>query len=146
MYNEEAADEQFSILAYFTLALQVIKLPNKLSNRKIKELDGFSAKINGEIITEFPAILIGQIGKNDEHKNDISGFDVMEYCMAKVLEGQARLGGRIVTLECKDIPYLIQFYEQFGFKKLEREYENDELIQLIRVFQGNELMDNDIIP
>jgi hypothetical protein len=47
------------ILAYFTLALQVLNVPEKLlSGRKTKIFDGFSAKI-----TEFPARLIGQLGK-----------------------------------------------------------------------------------
>jgi len=50
-------DTTFSLLAYFTLALQVLKVPESLSNRKIKNFDGFSAKINGERITEFPVIL-----------------------------------------------------------------------------------------
>jgi hypothetical protein len=140
IFDEDADD--FSILAYFTIALQILKVPESLSNRKIKDFDGFSAKINGEKITEFPVMLIGQIGKNDLHKDKITGYKVMEYCMSTLLDGQMRLGGRIIMLECKDIPYLLEFYEQFGFMKLDRDYEEGELIQFIKILQEDELIDN----
>lgn len=128
------------VLAYFTLALQVLKVPEKLSNRKIKDFDGFNAKINGEKITEFPTILIGQIGKNDLYQDRISGFDLMQYCLNTLLEGQRRLGGRIITLECKDIPYLVGFYEQFGFVRLDKDYEEDELIHYIKILREDEMI------
>ena len=134
--------EDVNVLAYFTLALQVLKVPESLSNRKIKNFDGFNAKINGERITEFPAILIGQVAKNDLYKEKITGFDLMQYCLNTLLDGQMRLGGRIIILECKNISYLIDFYEMFGFIKLEKEYQEDELIQLIKVLQEDELIEN----
>lgn len=130
------------MLAYFTLALQVLKVPESLSNRKIKNFDGFNAKINDEKITEFPAILIGQVGKNDLYKEKITGFNLMQYCLNTLLDGQMRLGGRIIMLECKDVPYLIKFYEMFGFIKLEKDYQEDELIQLIKILQEDELIED----
>lgn len=138
IFDEDA--DQFKVLAYFTLALQVLKIPESLSNRKIKSLDGFNAKIHGERITEFPAILIGQLAKNDLYKENLSGFKLMQYCLSTLLDGQMRLGGRIVMLECKDIPYLICFYEQFGFIKLERNYQEGDLIQLIKILREDELI------
>jgi len=139
IFNEDADD--FRILAYFTLALQVLKVPEELLGRKTKAFDGFSSKIKGDKITEFPTILIGQLGKNDLFKESISGFDVMQYCLSTLLEGQARLGGRIIMLECKNIPYLIGFYEQFGFCKLEKEYEEDELIQMVKILKEDEVIE-----
>lgn len=139
IYDEES--EEFEVLAYFTLALQVLRIPEALSNRKIKEFDGFSAKIKGERITEFPTILIGQIGKNDLHKGKISGELLMQYCLSTLLDGQMRLGGRIITLECKDIAYLIDFYSRFGFVKLERDYEKDELLQFIKILKEDDLIE-----
>ena len=44
IYDEDK--EGFTILAYFTLALQVLKVPEILSNRNIKNFDGFNAKIH----------------------------------------------------------------------------------------------------
>lgn len=139
IYDEDS--EEFNVLAYFTLALQVLRIPQSLSNRKIKDFDGFSAKIKGERITEFPTMLIGQVGKNDLHKGKITGYKLMQYCLNTLLDGQMRLGGRIVTLECKNIPFLIKFYTQFGFVKLEREYEEDELVQFIKILKEDELIE-----
>ncbi|HZK37757.1 MAG TPA: hypothetical protein VFC98_02605 [Clostridia bacterium] len=139
IYDENA--EEFNILAYFTLAMQVLKVPEELlSGRKTKLLDGYGSKIKGEKITEFPTILIGQIGKNDLYKELISGKEIMEYCILLVLRGQATLGGRIIMLECKDIPYIINLYEKFGFQKLERNYEDDEFLQMIKILDADEII------
>lgn len=142
IYDEDS--EEFKVLAYFTLALQVLRIPENLSNRKIKDFDGFNAKIKGEKITEFPAILIGQIGKNDLCNENITGFRLMEYCLNTLLNGQNHLGGRIVTLECKDIPYLTGFYAQFGFIKLEKDYTEGELLQFIKILKEDELIEKTI--
>lgn len=139
IFDEDA--EEFGVLAYFTIALQVLKVPESLSNRKIKNFDGFNAKINGERITEFPAILIGQVGKNSLYKDNISGYDLMQYCMNTVLDGQMHLAGRIIMLECKNIPYLIELYAQFGFIILEKDYGEDELLQLIKILLEDELIE-----
>ena len=140
LYDEE--EDEFKILAYFTLAIQVLKVPEELlSGRKTKIFDGFSSKIRGIKITEFPAILIGQFGKNELYQNCISGSEVMEYCLLILLEGQLRLGGRIIMLECKDIPYLISLYESFGFQKLEKEYDEDELLQMIKILEEDEIIE-----
>lgn len=134
-------DNKVQIVAYFTLAIQILNIPETFSGKQIKNLDGFGSKINGKLITEVPAILIGQIGKNDLHKDRIKGSLLMQYCMSTVLDGQARLGGRVVLLECKNIDYLVKtFYPSYGFKKLEKEYSADELIQFIRTLNEDELI------
>lgn len=139
IFDEEA--EEFSVLAYFTLALQVLKIPDNLSNRKIKLLDGFNAKIKGERITEFPALLIGQFGKNEAYEDSITGDEIMQYCLSTMLEGQMRLGGRIFMLECKDIPYLIEFYKKYGFLKIDKDYDEGELLQLVKILQDDEIIE-----
>ncbi|MCX7904987.1 MAG: hypothetical protein N2486_10825, partial [Caloramator sp.] len=141
IYNEDKAETEFQILAYYTLALQVLKVNEKLSNRKIKEFDGLSAKIHGEKILEFPTILIGQLGKNDLYKDTISGDEIMNYCFNTILDGQMRLGGRLIMLECKDIPYLIKFYERYGFRKIEKDYRENELLQFVKILSEKDLVD-----
>ncbi|WP_206076098.1 hypothetical protein [Marinitoga lauensis] len=128
------------ILSYFTLAIQVLKIPEKFSNNKIKKLDGFSAKINGKRITEIPAILIGQLGKNDMYSSEITGDEIMQFCFSKILEGQERLGGRIIMLECKDIEYLKNFYRKYGFEMIDKEYKKDELLQFIKLLNEYDLI------
>lgn len=141
IFDEEQNDE-FNILAYFTLAMQVLRVPEELlSGRKTKLLDGFSSKARGTKITEFPSILIGQIAKNDLYRELISGREVLEYCLITVLTGQSVLGGRIIMLECKDIPYIIELYERFGFQKLERDYEENELLQMIKIIEDDEIIE-----
>ncbi|WP_434417394.1 hypothetical protein [Tissierella praeacuta] len=68
----------------------------------------------------------------------------MQYCLSTIMDGQIRLGGRIIMLECKDLKYLVKFYEQFGFIKLERDYKKDELLQLIKILQEDELIENSL--
>ena len=89
IFDEDNEDE-FNILAYFTLAMQVLKVPEKLlSGRKTKKMDGFSSKIKGTKITEFPTILVGQVGKNDLYEKLISGEEIMKYCLSVAFKGQA---------------------------------------------------------
>lgn len=140
IFDEEA--EEFRILAYFTIALQVLKVPEELlSAKKTKVLDGFSSKTRGTKITEFPAILIGQLGRNDLYKGSISGYEILEYCLVNILMGQERLGGRIIMLECKNIPYLICLYEKFGFRKIDKDYSEDELIQMIKILDESDIIE-----
>ena len=113
-----------------------------MSGRKTKSLDGFSSKVRGSKITEFPAILIGQIGKNDPYKELISGLEVMELCLSMVLKGQQVLGGRIVMLECKDIEPIINLYQKFDFRKLDKDHEKDELLQMIRVLESDDIIES----
>jgi hypothetical protein len=139
IFDEDAIE--FNIIAYFTLAIQVLRIPDELlSGRKAKVFDGFSSKIRGVKITEFPAILIGQLGKNELYQNSISGSEVIEYCLAILLEGQEKLGGRIIMLECKAIPYLIKLYTMYGFQKLDKDYDTGELIQMVKILDEDEII------
>lgn len=141
IYDED--EDEFKILAYFTLALQVLKIPeDMISGRKAKLLDGFSSKIKGVKITEFPSVLIGQLGKNEMYPGVISGSEILEYCLATIFEGQVKLGGRIIMLECKDIPSLISLYEKYGFNVLEKDYGEGELLQMIKIIEEAEIIES----
>ena len=63
----------------------------------------------------------------------------MQYCFATILEGQSKLGGRIVMLECKNQPYLLEFYKKYGFQVIDKNYEENELFLLVRVFNEEEI-------
>ncbi len=132
-------DGKIRIIAYFAIALQVIKISEQLSRSQIKNLDGVSYQTRGKPITEVPALLIGQLAKNDFYKNLITGEQLMEFCMNRILEGQKLLSGRVVVLECKNISYLInEFYSKFSFKI--HETKDDGLIKLIRVLNERDLI------
>ncbi|MGL4913566.1 MAG: hypothetical protein ACRC3Y_14175 [Romboutsia sp.] len=119
------------IVAYFTLAIQVLKVPDEYSNRKRTKLDGISAKRNNKPISEFPVYLIGQLAKNDNYKNKISGSEVIENALAMILKAQHAVGGRIVLVECFDNEKLIKFYIENGFEIINK----DSMVQLIRVIE-----------
>lgn len=119
----------------------MLKIPEEFSNNSIKKLDGFNAKIRGEKITELPAILIGQLGKNELYVDKLSGDTVMQYCLSTLFEWQIRLGGRIVMLECNNVSALITFYNRYGFRVIEKEYKPKERLQLIKVIQEDEIIE-----
>lgn len=64
----------------------------------------------------------------------------MDFCLATIMEGQSKLAGRIIMLECQDIPQLHELYGLFGFKKLERINQADGLIQMIRILHEDEMI------
>lgn len=73
------------------------------------------------------APLIGQLGKNDNYRDLISGDVLLKYACDKVREIQAAAGGKIVYLECEDKPALIEFYARNGFVNFgRRNLEYDE--------------------
>ncbi len=140
MIYDESVDD-FSVTAYFTIALQIIRISGYSFNKKLKELDGFRTNVDGHNLTEFPVIMLAQIGKDDLCKDCITGHEIMHYCMSMILDGQKHLGGRIAMLECRDIPYLIKFYEQFGFRRLDMNYVHGEYIQCYKLFDHKELIE-----
>lgn len=130
--DEEALElGAFNILGYFSVALQVLKVPEELSNRKIKSLDGFSAKREGKVITEFPVFLIGQLAKNDTYTDGIAGSEIISFAMAAIYKAHEKVGGRIVLVECADKKQLLDFYQNNGFEIIRQD--DDSLIQLIRM-------------
>ena len=66
-----------TIYRYFALALKVLSVPQEYSNNKRKMIDGFGTKIRGEIISDFPCYLIGQLSRNSNVPEDsISGKEL----------------------------------------------------------------------
>lgn len=139
VYNEES--EEFEIVGYFSIALQVFKVPTTYSGNQIKKLDGFSANKGGQRIEEFPAILIGQFAKSDVHNSEISGEQLMNYCLGTILEGQELLGGRLIMLECKPVQGLINLYNQYGFSVIDEPQDLvNGLVQMVRILQSEEIV------
>lgn len=50
----ENKDKHLIVYGYISIALKILSVPQDISNRMRKELDGFSAKIHGELIGDFP--------------------------------------------------------------------------------------------
>ena len=130
LLNREALEKgSIDIVAYFSLAIQLLKIPEGMSVTQIKRLDGLYSKRGGETITEIPSFLIGQLAKNDLFSTNISGSLVLEYALSVISAAEELVGGRVVYIECRDIPQIITFYKQNGFKIFRRD-PDDGLVQM----------------
>ncbi|WP_409525651.1 hypothetical protein [Nitrincola sp. MINF-07-Sa-05] len=86
-----------------------------LSKSKILKLDGISK--NAERIRSF---LIGQLGKNASvGGNAITLADILNEAYAVFAAAKELIGGRVIILECENIPALISYYERHGFSLIE---------------------------
>jgi len=120
------------LAGYFTLAHKQFTISDKsvkhrnsggkisgLSKTMIKRIRKFGTydKIAG--VHTIPAPLIGQLGRNfasgDGKNKLITGDELLKMACDKVWETQRLFSGRIVYLECEDIPVLTDFYEDNGF-------------------------------
>ena len=136
----EAFNSEVKILGFFSLAISILDVPKELSNRSRKILDGLSAKKYGEIVNKIPSILIGQFGKNDLYCRELSGEELFELCLNKIYEGQKIFGGRIIMVECKPVPKLIDFYKREGFVLTSNEVNDGNFMMLHRVLQEEEIV------
>lgn len=125
----ELSKGEFDILAYFALSTKVLYLPEELSRSQRKKIDGL---YNG--VSEISSFLIGQIGKNDKYKDRISGAKILQIACEYIEEAANIIAGRVVLVEVKNNPKLIQFYENNNFRLLKNRAENEEkLLQMIKI-------------
>jgi hypothetical protein len=120
---------RIEIVAFFSLAIQLLKIPEGATNAKIRRLDGLYSRKGGSPITEIPSFLIGQLAKNDKYANVFPGKMLLEYALSAIAEAERIVGGRVAYVECRDVPELVSFYERNGFKALRRD-PFDGLVQL----------------
>jgi len=121
---ENNNSDDITILAYFTLTMKSLKLNPAVSKSKIKKMDGFRSDIK-----ETEAVLIGQLGKNQDYKNQIDGKTILKTAIEIVYAVHNLIGGRIVFLECANHEKVVRFYEENGFAFLQ---ESGEYLQMIR--------------
>jgi hypothetical protein len=140
------------LAGYYTLCQKyiVIKERCKLSNTMAKRLRALSRPNKELKQKEIVAPLIAQLGKNATYKsaNLITGDELLELATDTIRKSLRLLGGRVVYLECEDIPYLLVFYKRNGFfvfdeRPLDCEersmIKGDKLIQMIKFFHRNDI-------
>ncbi|WP_125711331.1 GNAT family acetyltransferase [Companilactobacillus zhongbaensis] len=91
---------------------------SKLSNSLKKKLMGIGYKTISENY-EIKSILIGQIGKNFNYKELLSGADILKLAYITINKIYKLIGGRILYLEVDDNDYLRKFYNENGFREVE---------------------------
>lgn len=139
IFNEEQFNDSVDIsdlvvYGYFSLALKVLSVPDYTSNRTRKELDGYSAKIHGQVITDIPCYLIGQLARNSKvDKSDLSGNQILDFAVSVILNAVEAVGGRIIMIECRDEEKLISFYQNNDFSVISELPDNSiKMKQMIR--------------
>lgn len=123
-----------TIYGYISVALKILSVPDDISNRRRKEIDGYSAKIHGEQIKDFPCYLIGQLAKNSNVKKDeLSGNELIDLACDVIAISVEAVGGRYMMIECREENKLIQFYEDNLFSEIARIPDNEQpMVQMIR--------------
>lgn len=126
--------DRLIIYGYVSIALKVLSVPDEVSNRKRKEIDGLSAKIHGEQIKDFSCYLIGQLSRNSNVAHDsISGADLLQASYDVIAAAIDAVGGRYVMIECHEEQKLMDFYSANGFEEISRVAdENRPMVQMIR--------------
>ena len=123
-----------AIYGYISLASKILTVPDTISNRMRKELDGFNAKIHGQQISGFPCYLIGQLSKNSDIKcNPISGKDLLSIAYDIIASAAEAVGGRYMMVECRNEEKLLTFYSNNLFSEIDHIPDEDvPMVQLIR--------------
>lgn len=107
--------DSIEIVAYFTVALKVLKLGENVSNEQKKKITGMNSDTH-----EIAGYLIGQIGKNSNTSAKIKGDELFNLAENVILEAYDHVGGRVIFLECEEVAPLINFYEKNGYKRIPR--------------------------
>ena len=125
--------EEWVLVGYFALAqkyfhIDLSKHGSMSSNlrRRIRKFATYDEVLRKYIVT---APLIGQLGKNyaNGYHQLIRGEELLAIACDTVREAQRILGGKVVYLECEDVPALRRFYEENGFADFgKRMLEGDE--------------------
>ena len=123
-----------TIYGYISLALKVLTVSKSVSNKIRKEIDGFSAKIHGKVINDFPCYLIGQLSRNSNvSKDSIKGSELIAYAEDIIAVSVEAVGGRYIMIECKNNKKLIEFYQYNGFEEISNVPDSgQEMIQMIK--------------
>ena len=94
--------------------LKGLTLDASVSETKVKQLQGF-----GKTDRVIPVILIGQLGKNDRFRSEISGQYILEQIFKVVSRIQYFAGGRLALVECRNVQKLRAYYEANDFSLLQ---------------------------
>ena len=138
IFNQEEMETknitELTVYGYISIAIKILTVPTAVSNRVRKELDGFSAKIHGEQISDFPCYLIGQLSRNSNvSQNSLSGKELIDFAKDVIATAVEAVGGRYMMIECRNSKKLVEFYKNNDFEEIARIPDNGQpMVQMIR--------------
>jgi hypothetical protein len=109
-------DKNSIIVGFYTLSIKSLVLSEKLSSSKRKRYFG-TAQTNGDVI---PAILIGQLAKNDAVVTSFTGSDLMDLIFRYIYRVDKLLPSVVSYVEHNGSRSLFGYYEKHGFAYLPR--------------------------
>ncbi|MCD8327326.1 MAG: GNAT family acetyltransferase [Lachnospiraceae bacterium] len=135
--------ENGDLLGYFTLAMKPLTIRGDLiSNTGKKKLARIS-KVDEQLNTyTMAAYLIAQLSKNfaGEASSQITGKDILDLAIERLLQAQYLCGGVVTFLEANNEEKLLSFYDQNLFRRFDSRHkaladgEQHEYVQLMRLF------------
>ncbi|WP_075572685.1 hypothetical protein [Megasphaera coli] len=118
------------LLGYYAIAVKHLSMVNGVSNRIRKIISGYSGR------KDCAVYLVGQLAKNYKDRIDqahlITGRQLLQLAIDKIMVVHRIIGGRAVVVECEDIGYLKRFYEEQGFQWVDK----DKTDHLLRYYIG----------
>jgi hypothetical protein len=127
--EEQLKVKNFVLLGYFTLALNIFHFDDlPLSKSQIKKFMGFAQFKEKK---EVAVYLIGQLAKNQKYADLFDGKIFLEYAFSEIRNSKKSVDGRLILVESKNLPNLIEFYHKNDFTLIRED--TDQLLQFIRV-------------
>jgi hypothetical protein len=117
------------LIAYFSIANKFFQVRkgdlSETSRKKVAKFGNYDPIMRKYTVNSY---LLGQLGKNNKYKDLISGDELLKLACDKISEVQQIVGGRLVYIECGDIPKLKRFYLENGFIEFgKRNRDRDEI-------------------
>lgn len=110
--------DNLELVGYYTLSNKTIDIFKKNLSSKLRGRIKKFAEYNDALKKyTLSAILIAQLGKNytNEYDKLITGDELLKMACDRVNEIQIMLSGKVVYLECENVPRLQSFYTENGF-------------------------------
>lgn len=118
------------VLGFYSLAPHIFTILEGTSKSKVKQLDGFDKNAKS-----IQCWLIGQLAKNDNYADEITGREIIEFAEETILMLYKLAGLRTILIECKNEAKLINFYREHNFEVLQTST-IDGLIQMTKIINS----------
>jgi len=138
IYNDDSGQ---CLLGYYALANKFVNVGQEhLSNTIIKKISKFARYDKDTQCYQVAMPLIAQLGKNfaPDLPYAISGRELLDLALDRVIEAERILGGKTVYLECNGEPKLRDFYSKSDFQvfgtRPSTTDNGETLVQMIKYF------------